>query len=321
MTWLTWRLHRTEAVIGILLFAGLIVTLMYGIGSVDSAHEAAQKEGCFGSVQSASCLELLGTFYDRSSSWHRLTTLLYGIPIAIATLAVIPTLHELERGTHILAWTQSISRRRWTLVRIGFLGVVAAVVSAAWVLPATRWRDSIVQRDGSDFSQSTFDMHPGVLMAYGIFAVALAIAAAVVLRRLVPAIGVLVLGFTATRIFVAYFVRERYRDPVELIGNGNTDPAFAAKIANSWILDQTWINSNGERIPWTAVDQTCAVGDSGYSDGSYQQCLTENGIHFSVTHHPIDRFNQFQAIETALFLGLAASLIVFAYWWLTRKSA
>ena len=40
MTWLTWRLHRTEAAIGIALFVTLIVIMLSATRSVDSAYNA-----------------------------------------------------------------------------------------------------------------------------------------------------------------------------------------------------------------------------------------------------------------------------------------
>ncbi len=318
MTWLTWRLHRTEAAIGILLFTGLILTMVFGMRSVDTAYDAARDGGCFGSSQSPLCGEKLDNYFNRASTWDTLTALLHGIPIAIAALVAIPTLHELERGTHRLAWTQSVSRRRWSLSRIGFALGIATLVAVIWAFWAERWREDVLRIDGTSFGLNAFPLFPAVLIGYILFAVALVLAAAVVVRRLVPALSLLAVGFAGMRIFTSLVLRERYRSPIE----ATSVDGFNARYDNSWFIDESWLNRAGERISWNQVDQTCFLGTSGqHSDTAYQQCLTDNGLRYFRAFHPIDRFYQFQVIETALYLGLAAGLLAFAYWWLTRRSA
>ena len=61
MSWLHWRLHRTEAAIGLLLFAGLIATMFYGMWSIDAARESALDAGCFGSGSDPLCTDRDGT--------------------------------------------------------------------------------------------------------------------------------------------------------------------------------------------------------------------------------------------------------------------
>jgi hypothetical protein len=323
MTWLTWRLHRNEAVIGILLFAGLIATMYFGMRSIDIAFDAANESNCFGAGASNSCTEKLDEYFNRLGAWdNRLTSLLHGVPIAVAALVAIPTLHELERGSFRLAWIQSISRRRWVITRLGFLVAVTAVVTAIWMYFAAEWRHSVMQTDAKSFSYNAFSLSPVVLIGYGLFALALVLAAGVVFRRLVPAIGFLVLAFTGARIFTTFVLRERYRDPVEVTG---TDPSSVGKLIglqDYWSLDSGWLDRQGKQISWNEMNKLCDGIENGvYSDRAYEQCISDNGLQFFTTYHPIDRFGQFQAIETLLFAGLAAVLLTFAYLWLTRRSA
>ncbi len=211
MTWLTWRLHRTEAAIGVLLLAALIGIMLLAIQSVDAAYNAARAGGCFDNGQSILCSERLSHYFGRSARWSTLTTLLHGVPLAVAALLAIPTLQELERGTHRLAWTQSISRRRWSLSRLGFAAGIATLVGIIWAVTAREWRSSILRDEEQlRFGQNAFELSPAVLMGYALFAVALALTAAVVVRRLVPVLALTAVGFIGTRIFTTFVLRERY---------------------------------------------------------------------------------------------------------------
>ena len=322
MTWLTWRLHRAEAAIGVLLFVGLLATMYLAIQNVDAAYEAARQEGCFERGESILCSERLTDYYARASDWRNLTTLLHGVPLAAAALLAIPTLQELERGTHRLAWTQSISRRRWTLTRIGFVAGVAALVAAVWAVRAAGWRATILRHEEPHFGRNAFELWPAVLIGYGLFAVALALAAAVVVRRLIPVLALLIVGFIGTRVVTTFVLRERYRDPIEETVAGAGDPGPYTTDERRWVVDESWLTRTGERISWEEVNRLCASSaDAQNPETAYPQCLTDNGLQYYRAYHPTDRFDQFQAIETAIYLGLAAALLAFAYWWLTRRPA
>ena len=322
MMWLTWRLHRTEATIGILLFATLIAIMLLGSRSVDSAYDAVRDAGCEAGGEGILCNERWNNYFARSGRWGQLSTLLHGVPLAAAALLAIPTLQELERGTHRLAWTQSISRRRWSLVRIGFTASVVALVSAVWAAAAADWRASILRGQARTFAQDAFELAPAVLFGYGLFALALGLAAAVVFRRLVPTLALLAVGFIGTRIFTTFVLREQYRAPVkETIPASNDIGQFTA-FQDRWILDESWLTRTSERLSWERVYQLCPpVVDEQNTETDYQQCLVDNGLQYFRAYHPADRFGQFQLIETALYLGVAAGLFAFAYWWLTRRPA
>ncbi|MDP9469294.1 MAG: hypothetical protein M3Q71_01315 [Chloroflexota bacterium] len=316
MTWLTWRLHRTEAAIGILLFAALIVIMLLATQSVDAAYHAAVTGGCLDVGQGILCSERLTNYFERSSRWSNLTTLLHGVPLAVATLLAIPTLQELARGTHRLAWTQSISRRRWSLSRLGFAASIATLVALIWVLTAREWRASILRDEAQQgFGQNAFDLSPAVLMGYALFAVALALTAAVVVRRLVPVLALTAVGFIGTRIFTTFVLRERYRDPIEETIPATDDMGPGLAFQDRWILDETWLTRTGERLSWDRVYQLCppaANEQNPEPETSYQQCLFDNGLQYFQAFHPTDRFGQFQLIETTLYLGVAAGLFAFA---------
>lgn len=322
MTWLTWRLHRAEAVIGIPLFLALIAIMLHASGRIDVAYTAARNGNCFDNGQDPLCSELLSNYYLKISNWSNLTTLLHGVPIAAAALLAIPTLHELERGTYRLAWTQSISRRRWSLVRLGFAAGIAALFVAVWAVAASDWRASLLRGEAHSFGRDAFELSPPVLFGYSLFAVALGLSGAVVVRRLMPTLALLAVGFTGTRIVTTFVLRERYRPPIEETVPAAGDTRPFTSFTDRWILDETWLSRTGERLSWEYVYRLCSpLSDEQNTEDFYRQCLVDNGLQYFRSYHPTDRVGQFQLIETALFLGLAASLLAFSYWWLTRRPA
>ena len=324
MTWLTWRLHRFEALLGVALLAGLALVMVVGINSVTEARQAATDGGCFGNFTDPRCGEVLTTYYDRLSEWQGFTTLVHGVPLVAAALLVLPTLQELERGTHRLAWTQSVTRRRWALTRLGFAAAVAAAVAVVWVLRASGWRTSVLEDGGRSFVRNSFELAPAVLIGYLAFAVALAFAAAVTIRRLVPALVVSALGFIAVRVLTSFALRERYMAPVEEQGSVTALYQPFSVFSDRWVVDESWLNGAGERTSWETVNRLCPMdGDKSEAEmmAAFERCLSGNGLIYYRAYHPLDRFGEFQAIETAIFLGLAAGLFALAYWFLTRRPA
>lgn len=322
MTWLTWRLHRAEALIGIPLFAALLAIMVRAGDGIDRAYTAALDLNCFDNGQDPLCSERLNTYYLKISNWSNLTTLLHGVPIAAAALVAIPTLQELERGTYRLAWTQSISRRRWSLVRIGFAVGIAALFAAVWSIAASDWRASLLRGENHTFARDAFELSPPVLLGYSLFAVALGLTGAVVIRRLIPTLALLAVGFTGARIVTTFVLRERFRPPIKETIPAANDPGPFFGFADRWILDETWLSRTGERLSWDYVNRLCTpLNDQQNTESFYRQCLIDNGLQYFRSYQPTNRVGQFQLIETALFLGLAAALLAFSFWWLTRRPA
>jgi hypothetical protein len=322
MTWLTWRLHRAEAMIGIPLFIALLAIMVLATGGIDAAYSAARDGDCFDNGLDPLCSEVLSDYSLKLSNWGNLTTLLHGVPLAAAALIAMPTLQELERGTHRLSWTQSISRRRWALVRIGFAVGIMTLVTAVWAVVAADWRESLFPIENHTFARDAFELSPPVLLGYGLFALALGLTGTVVIRRLIPTLGLLAVGFISTRIFTTFYLRERFRPPIQETNPAANDPGAFFAFADRWMLDESWLSRTGERLSWEYINRLCTpLTEEQNTETFYRQCQIDNGLQFFRSYHPTSRVGQFQLIETALYLGLAAALLAFTYWWLTRRPA
>src|SRR4051812_10602801 len=119
MTWVSWRLQRTETLIVLAIFA-LIAALLIPTGlSMASAYGHEGISACL-SASDIRCQDAVQSFTNRFEPgvsglfpWFNL------VPGIIGALFAAPFILELESGTFRLAWTQSITRRRWLACKLG----------------------------------------------------------------------------------------------------------------------------------------------------------------------------------------------------------
>ena len=95
MMWLAWRQFRANAVLASILMVAVVVVLVVTRGHIALIPDP----------------DKLSTGYR---SLRLLGTALIGVPALVGGFWGAPLLaHELETGTHRLAWTQSVTRRHW----------------------------------------------------------------------------------------------------------------------------------------------------------------------------------------------------------------
>jgi len=134
-----------------------------------------------------------------------------GIPLLLVLIGVLVgaplVAREIEQGTHLVSWTQSISRRRWYLTKIGVLG--AALVTVGAVAGFVNDRVQIpLTRGGLTSSRwpwfFSIDLGPPAMI---FLAFALAVAAGAILRRTIAAIGAALVGFLFLFLVTGWAVR------------------------------------------------------------------------------------------------------------------
>ena len=120
-----------------------------------------------------------------------------------AVLVGAPLLaYEFEARTTDFAWAQSVTRKRWLLVKIGWTLLAAAAWGGAIASLVTWWsgpRNALLQ---NAFQPTTFDLQGLVPVGYAVFATMLGIAAGALLRRTLPAIAVTLGGFIGLRLLI-----------------------------------------------------------------------------------------------------------------------
>jgi hypothetical protein len=302
MTWVTWHQHRREALVAVLFMAVIAVYLVVTGWQMRTVAAAINLPACsVGGPVTSSCGIVLEQFLSRFA------------PLGIATLqglAVVPGLvavfigapllaRELERSTHLLAWTQTITRTRWLVVRLTLVGgaTVAAGLLAGQIA-AWWWAPLAMGFSNGDWQAfAAIGIMPA---AYGVFGLGLGVASGAIVRRTVPAMLITTLGFASTRLAVTYWLRPHYMAPL----TGSMDDHESGR----WFLGLYWSDAAGHPVANDAVNQLLAQA----SDPS--TVLAEHGLQQVLLYQPASRLLTFQLIEAAIFAGLGLALVAFTVW-------
>jgi hypothetical protein len=285
MIWVGWRQQRTETLIAagmLVLLAALLVPT--GI-QMASAYNHDGLLACLGPSGADGCGQAIQAFQTRFEQLGNFIAWFTLIPGLIGVLLATPFILELEQGTYRLDWTQSISRRRWIVGKIGLAIGAALLIALAFTLLVTWWRTPFVHIQGR-MENSVFDSEGIVVFGYTLFALGLAAAVGAVWRRAVPALVVAFIGYFAARLFVDTWLRQRLVSPVHGIWTGRAP----TNLNHAWVLSE-------------------------------QHNIIQGVDHADVVYHPASHFWPLQTIETAIFGGIALALILFAAWWTHRRSA
>ncbi|MEW9547031.1 hypothetical protein [Nonomuraea sp. NPDC050783] len=307
MIWVTWRQHRAQ----ILVTAGFLALLgaLLLVSAVEAGRYVAQHAppGCPGPA--AACGDLavaLGRRYDAVYSvfgWMPLVA-----PALIGAFWGAPLLgREYERGTHRLAWTQSVPVRRWLAVKLSVLGAAVVAGGLALSLMVSLWRP--VFREGVD---STFG-NIGVFNMVGVepavwwlYAFMLGTLAGALFRRTLPAMALVVAGVAVTMLAL-FQLSDHYAEPAraELSGTVLLDDPDAR------LVSAAWLEPSGQEVAEPAgsgCPRQVDAGRSGRNTEAWQTCLFGKGYRYVVYHHPASRFWRFQWTEAGILVLASAAL-------------
>jgi ABC-type transport system involved in multi-copper enzyme maturation permease subunit len=318
MTYLVWRQHRNQFLFALAALAALGIVLVPTGVHLASAYNTARQ----------SC-QATGTCGDMANSLFRNYGILFDI---IGLTAVVPALFglfwgapliasEIEAGTHQLVWTQTITRRRWLAVKAAWL-LAAAVWGAAVSTLVTWWSGPVNSVNQSRFNLGHFDTQSLVPVGYSVFAVALGITLGVLLRRVLPALALTLGVFAGLRFAVDYGLRSRYMTPLTAVlpfGSQKSVAGGSFWTVSSSILDPSGRTSGGIHLTPATVPPACR-GLFG-PDSGIIQCLGAHGWRTAYTFQPANRFWTFQAIETGIYVALAALVLVVAFRLVSRRDA
>jgi hypothetical protein len=311
VTWVSWRLQRTETLIALGILALLAALLIpTGIQMANAYHQDGLA-ACLSINPSKPvlCGNELGGFQQRFQSLTTLANWFTLIPGLIGVLLAAPFIFDLENGTYRLAWTQSITRGRWLLGKLGLPIVAALFAAGALTLLFTWWRTPNVHINGH-LDTGNYDTTGTVVIGYTLFALALALALGAIWRRAAASLTVAFVGYFAVRISVDYWLRDQLVTPLKATYKGAQQPNF---LYNAHVLSMDG-TVNGH--------QFSTAGGGGFLGGHVQTAAP--GIShaiFHVIYQPESHFWPLQLTETGLFVGLAATLILFAAWWTKQRTA
>jgi hypothetical protein len=299
---------------------------------------------------SSGCTGATNTFiarYQQMGQW--LSAIVLVVPGLIGVFWGAPLVaRELEAGTFRLAWTQSISRARWTLCKLGLLGLSGMAVAGLCSLLVTWWSSPLDLAVGvGPFAH--FDVRGFVAVGYAAFAFALGVAAGALIRHTVAAMGVTLVVFAGVRVAFTEWVRPHLMAPLVqrvpfTITTPNRIPIGGHLPHGSWIVSESLVNRAGQSVgggPVGLFVHGISAGPAGVSIGGVGTCPnlrptsaqlghpgTEGGLvarcvnqlHLTnvVTYQPANRYWPFQTYETLIFLAAALAVGAFTVWWVRR---
>jgi len=318
MTWVALRLQRTETLITAAILA-LIAALLIPTGiSMADAYSHDGLSACLALNPSAPCMNAIGDFQSRFQSLFNLTAWFTLIPGIVGVMLAAPFVVELESGTYRLAWTQSVTRRRWIATKLGVPIVTGLVLSGALILLFTWWRAPFVHLNGR-MDATTFDSEGIVVIGYTLFAFGLALALGVVFRRAVIASTLAFIGYFVSRIFVDVWLSQRLVTPDHAAWKSNQPQP--ANLFHANLISQT-----GPGLVKGAVPGSAPFGANVHANVHVSGAVARAGQHLSnftthVVYQPPSHFWPLQLTETGLFAGIALVLIAFAAWWTHERVA
>lgn len=221
MTCLIWRQHRGQSLWTVTTVTALCALIVgFGLSAEHwlSGYHAWLRQlaaagcppptahsGVFHVRSAATCLALKdrypGSLQAAFSAHYNAAILLsqYALPAVFAIIGAIigaPLVaREIEQRTHLVAWTQSVPRRRWYVTKIAVLaaglGIVGLITGTAngWL------QHQLIAGDTASSRWSWFVSTNVALAGEAALAFALGVAFGAVLRRTLPAVGATVAGF------------------------------------------------------------------------------------------------------------------------------
>ncbi|MGH7611091.1 MAG: ABC transporter permease subunit [Candidatus Dormibacteria bacterium] len=333
----TLRQFRVEAVFGFGLLAILGIALAITGAHLDLVNGAFQA-GC---RAARDCASTPNPVVGADQGLQTLVGLAaIAAPLAIGLFYGAPLIaRELETGTFRLAWSQSVTRGRWLLVKVGLIGLASVAISALLTWAVDWWQGPLDAATKNRFDPYLFSVHGVVPIGYAAFAFALGVAAGVVLRRTVAAMAVTLVAFILARVAVTDWIRPGLAAPlhralsfwaahptVSLQAPAGTLSLVSSPvmIPNAWVYSTALVDKSGAGPTSEAMLHACpALASVPPAATAVHSCLAKlaSSFHTAVTYQPASRFWPFQWGELGIFLAAGLLLGFLSYWWLRRRYA
>jgi hypothetical protein len=305
MAWLAWRQHRAVllCLVGFAVAQSLVM-----LGSVLTIRGiAACAQPDTGTCGTTHQLAL------RVGEWSVASTGL--LPIFIGAFIGAPLVaREYEQGTFVLAWTQQVTVRRWVTAKVLILAAIMTLSLVPVALVSTLLigqlsRVEVTRGYVSKFGTVPFEAASPLILAYAWFALVCGTALGILVKRVVPAIGLAIFLVTTVRLGVR-LARPRFLPPLHKVGAGR-DPVQVGR--NALVINgNAWGDSHGTVH---AIPARCITSQQ------FEACTNQLGITNHVTlYQPASRLVLFQTVEFASFALLAALMLLVISMWADHTS-
>ncbi|GGS98323.1 transporter [Planobispora rosea] len=345
MIWLTWRQLRGAALMTAVLLV-ILAAVLVPTGSQLAADYAGGLAAC---TRGDDCLGFYDQLFDDYEIPFLASILIVLIlPAMIGLFWGAPLItRELEAGTHLLVWNQSITRTRWLAVKLGFTGLIAVAAAGVTGLAVTWWSGPLDQSAREGFALMAplvFSARGIAPLGYAAFAFTLGVTVGMLVRRTLPAMALTLVAFLAIQLAMPLLVRPHLIPPVtsafeigreNVDGFGiNRDGTFDIRLnsaipghAGAWVLSSELVDPSGRTVAASGADGRITgvpttSGPCAPAAGSPDGCPAEVnrlGYRQKATYQPLERFWPLQWIETGIYAVLALGLTWFCFRWIRRR--
>jgi hypothetical protein len=311
---LTWRQLRLPAASTGAVLALVTVLLVVTERSITSYLRTSGLTACL--AAHGDCTVSLNLFRAKYGGLLNLVGWLNFVPMLAGIFLGAPLIaRELELGTYRLAWTQTVTRRRWLAVKLSMLVAGVALVAVLLTALFTWWFHPFVRAGVAEQSRvdpNVFDFQGTVLAAYTLYAFALGTAAGAILRRTLPAMAVTLAGFLALRLPVQSW-RGHFIAPLTA-QTPFTGGQKGLQVVDGWVLSSDLVDRQGNVLAEGQLFRLCPPGA-----GDPAACAAAHGLQLRQLYQPASRFWALQGIETGLFAAVSLALLGLAAWWTLRR--
>ncbi|MFI6499494.1 ABC transporter permease [Nonomuraea typhae] len=349
MIWLTWRQFRATAamMVGVLgVLAGALA--LTGPGVADD-----YASGLASCTRDGTCLRFFDRFFDDYQiPFLAVTAFVLILPALIGLFWGAPLItRELESGTYLLVWNQSITRSRWLAVKIA-IPALAAVAAAGLCSLVVGWWSGPLDRSAAGgyglMDPLVFGARGIAPMGYAVFGFVLGVTVGMLVRHTLPAMALTLVLFALVQLGMPLLVRAHLIPPVSgtfELSQANMDqfgvrrdgsPTVILDTAipgdtGAWVLSSRLLDPSGRTIAESgaeapvqvsATSGPCAPPGRPEPEGGLNTCVEEVnrlGYRQAATYQPFARFWTFQWLEIGIYTLFSLGLTGFCFWWLRRR--
>lgn len=269
MNWVTWRQHRTAIIVAVGSITLLTVTAFLAGLVVRRSDRPAPYGTFFGCVPGGGSTQCWA-----ESTLTLVTLVAVLLPVLLGLLVGVTVFsRDIERGTHVLGLSQSVSRARWYWTRV-LVVFVPVTVGMAVLGSVLNWTRATVEAPHqvfisggsySFYSPLSFPLFQStglVAGAYTFLALILGSGVALVLRNTIGAMVVTLIAMSVLLVGFQFGARPHYTVATvraQALGWSGGAAAYsdgqflrsydAADDPRSWQLDSNYVDPEGNAVP------------------------------------------------------------------------
>lgn len=325
MTWIVWRQQRPAVItlaVGLVVAVATILLLRAGMVADLKARNIVEcVQQSLASCRGEATRDFRNSWYDLI---HIAQLAVLVVPALIGVFIGAPLFsREFEQGTHVLAFTQSVSRTRWMATKFVVAGFPAVLFVAVLQLLVRSWVNAAGQLGplvGGPYYFSTFDAQGVSPIAYTLFAYTLGVFAGALCKRTLVAITLTLGVFVAVRGALG-MRREDVIEPVRVLSNDLTDPYDSIE-PGTVVVNTGFLDAKGAVVAHANPAKSACVPDVRVevSVEDRTACWQQHGLARSFRDVlPVDQAPTLHLLEASIFAGLAVLFVLGTVWAVRRQ--